>query len=262
MFRSFCLTIRPRDGISEQTIEATKKWLTKCEHAVAVLEKDNSERHLHAQIWFSATKARGDICKQVQRICERTIPDWDTAQLKVLRNGVKIAYSDWYLDYLVENEDKIPPNIVINNPPQKSMDFYPTEEEQDEVRQIKTAVDQRMADLEIKCLKYLGERDITERNVARYLAYAMFEERTMKCIIQQRDRIALCKTLYAYMKKSNDIFLFVNKTKDDLKFEKLLSQFNVQECPANVCTPDHSYQELLQYDSSTDETLSIESELP
>lgn len=230
MFRSFCITIRPRDGITDETVEATKKWLTKCDYAVAVLEKENNERHLHTQVWFSATKARGDICKQVQRICERTVPEWDTAQLKVLRNGVRIAYSDWYLDYLVENEEKEPPNIVLNKPPEKTMEYYPTEEEQDEVKTIKTAIDPKMADLEIKCLKYLGEMAITERNVARYLAYAMFEERTMKCIMQQRDRIALCRTLYAYMTKSNDIFLFINKTKEDEKWENLLSQINIQEC--------------------------------
>lgn len=265
MFRSFCLTIRPRDGITDTTIDATKKWLTKCEYAVAVLEKETNERHLHAQIWFSATKARGDICKQVQRICERTIPDWDTAQLKVLRNGVKIAYSDWYLDYLVENDLKTTPHIIVNNPPEKTMEYYPTEEEQENVQKMKSAVDPRMAELEIKCLEYLekkGLKDITMKLVAEFLADAMFVSRTIKCILQQRDRKALCTTLYAYMSRKKDIFLFMDKTKEDEKWEKLLSQLNIKECPGNVCIQDRSSPEPLQYDSSTDETLSIENELP
>jgi len=224
MYRSFALTVRPRDGISDETVDAMKKWLTKCEHSVAVLEKDTVERHLHAQIWFSATKARGDICKQLQRICERTIQDWDTAQLKVLRTGVKIAYSDWYLDYLVENDLKEKPNIILNNPPDKTMDYYPTEEEQENVKAVKTAVDPRMAQMEIECLEYLGERDITKRNVAEYLADAMFVKRTMKCILQQRDRKALCETLHAYMNKKADVNLFLEKTQKDLKWDALIEE--------------------------------------
>ena len=229
MFRSFCLTIRPRDGISEATIEATKKWLTKCNYAVAVLEKTSHERHLHAQVWFETAKARGDICKQVQRICERTVQEWDTAQLKVLRSGVKIAYSDWYLDYLVDNEDKEPPNIVLNNPPNMTMEYYPTEEEQEEVKTMKTATDPRMAELEIKCLKHLGDKDVTEKSVARFLAYAMFEERSIKCILQQRDRTALCRTLFAYMTKSSDIYLFLVKTEEEKKWDKMVNKLGLLE---------------------------------
>jgi len=244
MFRSYCLTVRPLDGISDETTNQIKKWLSKMPYAVAVLEKETHERHLHAQIWCDTPKARGDICKQVQRICERSIKEWSSAQLKVLRSGVKIAYSDWYLDYLVDNSDKEPPNIIINNPPGKSMEYYPTEEEQEDIQTLKTAVDPRFADLEIKCRDYLGERTITERTVASFLADAMFNQRTLKCVIQQRDRIALAKTLFAYMSKSTDIYLFLPKEQEQIKFEnssKKFSQYILQECLESI--PDPSCQE-------------------
>lgn len=259
MFRSYCITIRPRDGITDTTIDATKKWLSKCTYAVAVLEKSQHERHLHAQIWTETPKARGDICKQMQRICERTIQDWDTAQLKVLRSGVKIAYSDWYLDYLVDNDDKEPPNILIENPPQFSMNYYPTEEEQENVQTMKTAVDPRFADLEIKCRDYLGERPITERTVASFLADAMFNSRTIKCVTQQRDRVALAKTLFAYMSKSTDIYLFLTKDKEQIKFEKLSNDI-LQKCHANACIADPFFQEPHQSDSSIAETQDTDEE--
>ena len=143
MFRSYCLTIRPRDGISEKTIEETKKWLLKCSYSFAVLEKSANERHLHAQIWLEKERARGDICKQVQRICERTIEDWDQSQLKVLRQSVRIAYSDWYLDYLAENDLKTTPNIIVDNPPTKTLEYYPTEEEQAQRVAVANSVDPR-----------------------------------------------------------------------------------------------------------------------
>lgn len=220
MYRSYAITVRPKDGIIDKTVAAISTWLNKCHHAVAVLEKEDHERHLHAQVWFETPKSRGDLCKQVQRICERTIETWDTAQLKVLRSGVKICYSDWYLDYLTDNEDKGEANIIVNNPPEKTMEYYPTEEEQEQVKEVKNSADPRFTQMEIECRKYLGEVELTEKKVAKYLCYAMFEERTMRVVTQQRDRVALCKSLYAYMTKSSDIHLFIPKTKDELKFEE------------------------------------------
>lgn len=259
MFRSYCLTIRPRDGITDDTVEQCKKWLSKCDYAVAVLEMENESRHLHAQIWTNTPKARGDICKTLQRICERSVKDWDTSQLKVLRSGVKIAYSDWYLDYLVENDLKIAqPNIIYEKVPPLTLDFYPTEEDQQNIQTMKTAVDPRFADMEIKCLAFLGERQVTVKSVASFLADAMFVSRTMKCVVQQRDRVALAKTLYAYMAKSTDIYLFLEKDKEQQKFEKLISNLNIQECPADSVDP--FYQELHQFDKSTDATLDSDEE--
>lgn len=230
-YRSYCITVRPREGITDRTSTEIVKWLSKCEYSFAVLEMEEESRHLHAQIWLDKPRARGDICKQIQRVCERTIDDWDNPQLKVLRQGVKIGYSDWYLDYLAENELKdTPPNILLDNPPSKTMDFYPTEEEQDNIQSLKTAVDPRFCRLEIDFLEWLGERSITHNTVCKFLAEAMFVNRTIKVILQHRDRKALGISLYAYVNKSADIYLFKDKDKFDLQTEKLLSEHNIQGC--------------------------------
>ena len=231
-YRSYCITVRPREGITDKTSNEIIKWLNKCEYSFAVLEMEEESRHLHAQIWLDKPRARGDICKQIQRVCERTIDDWDHPQLKVLRQGVKIGYSDWYLDYLAENELKdTPPNIRLNNPPQKAMDFYPSEEEQASIQSLKTAVDPRFARLEIDYLEWLGERSITHNTVCQYLADAMFVRRTIKVILQQRDRKALGISLYAYVNKSSDIYLFKDKEKEQIQYENLLSKHNIQGWP-------------------------------
>jgi hypothetical protein len=239
-------------------VEQFKKWFSKCDYASAVLEMENESRHLHAQIWSNTPKARGDICKAAQRICERSVKDWDNAQLKVLRSGVKIAYSDWYLDYLEENDLKEPPNIIYSNVPALTMEFYPTEEDQLNLQTMKTAVDPRFANLEIQCLAFLGDRTVTEKSVASYLADAMFVTRTIKVVIQQRDRIALAKSLYAYVSKSTDIYNFLPKEPEQVKYEKLLSQVNIQECPD--VSQDPSSPELHPYASSTAETLDTDEE--
>ena len=208
MYKSYAITIRPRAGITDTTLKSITDWCKKQPYAVGVIEKDDESRHVHIQVWNDTPKARGDVAKTMQRICERTIPEWDNAQLKVLRAGVKIAYSDWYQDYLLDNDSKeqvTEDRIVINNPPDKTMEYYPTEEEQNEVQTLRTAVDQRLASHEIQCLKYLGDKPITIENVARWLAYATNDERSIKSAMHKRDRVAFCKQLYHYMIKSHDI---------------------------------------------------------
>jgi len=229
-YRSYCLTVRPRDGITDNTIEQITLWLNKCDYSVAVLEMEHEARHLHAQIWFNKPRLRGDICKQVQRICERSIDGWDDAQKKVLRAGVIISYSDWYLDYLIENDLKeCSPNIINNNPPPKTMEFYPTDEEQARVQLLKTAVDPRFCKMELDYLEWLGESTITHNSVCKYLSEAMFVDRTMKVVLQARDRKALAISLYAYVSRQSDIYLFKDKDKNIEKTEKLLSNLNIQE---------------------------------
>lgn len=232
MYRSYAITVRPRDGISDTTISAYLKWFEKLDYAFVCTEKEGVERHLHAQIWTDQPKAKGDIVKQVERICERTINDWDQAQKKVLRQGVKIGYSDWYLDYLAENELKdILCDILYQQPPENTYPYYPTEEEQEKVKNTANAVDPRFTDLEYKCNDYLTNKDLTltHKSVARFLCDAMFNTRSIKVLMHQRDRTALATALYAFMSKSTNVDLFINKTaeekKQDLKFEAMKQHF-------------------------------------
>lgn len=236
-YKSFTITVRPLDGITDETVDAVKKWLIKQGYAVAVLEKEGSARHLHAQIWYDTPKSKGDTCKALVRICERTITGFTDKEKRVLRNGVDIGYSDWYLDYLIENDNKEDnPNILIYNPPDITSDYYASEEQQERIKTVSRAVDQRMAELEQKCIEYLGKKELKDNTiismklVAEFLADAMFVSRSIRCVLQQRDRKALCTTLHAYMNRQKDVYLFMDKSEDEKKYEKLLSQLNIQEC--------------------------------
>lgn len=230
MYKSYCLTIRPRDGISDKTLDRCKKWLQNLEFAVGVVEKDDQARHLHAQIWHEP-KRRADIAKAVQRICESTVENWDHAQLKVLRSGVRIAYSDWYLDYLIDNQDKEneTSSILVNNPPDSTQDYYPSEEEQAEVMAMANSADPRFQSLEIQYRAWqTGEPDTpaTEKTVARFLANQMFVERRMKVIVNKRDRVQLTQSLLAYLNKSTDIYNFLAIPPDIVKFNKTVELLN------------------------------------
>lgn len=223
MFRSFCLTIRPRDGIKDNLVNKITSWLKKQQYAVAVLEMENEARHLHAQIWSDNERHKNDITKQMKRFCEALIEDWDAAQSKVLRGGVKIAYSDWYLEYLIDNDDKdYNDRVLVNNPPDKTERFYPTEEEQERVKEVANSIDPRFTKLEhdfhLWNETYLHE--ISMKSIALFLNWSMFEERTIKVIIQPRDRYAFCQALYLYITKSKDIYNFIPKSNEEKKLDK------------------------------------------
>lgn len=238
MFKSFALTIRPREGINDQTVEECCKFAKKFSFSFGALEKtkDIQTRHLHLQIWSDEPKRKADIAKQLQRICERTIDNWDNAQLKVLRSGIKIAYSDWYLDYLVENDEKIETDeigeIIINNPPEKSMDYYPTEDEQEALKNKINATDPRFHQMEVELKEFLKDDTdtLTMNKVASFLAHSMYVKRTMKVIIAKRDRISLCESLYNYASMSTDInnFKSIDK-KHEIYCEQLKNHFNSLE---------------------------------
>lgn len=226
MFRSFGITIRPLDGITDDTVENVMKYLKRHpNYAVAVLEKEGIERHLHAQVWYDTAKYKGDIKKQMIRIVSNSklVHDWNIDQ-KRHSVYVKIAYKDWYNDYLIENDLKGKANILLDNPPALSEDYYPSEQEQDKVKTIASSVDPRFAKYEQDCLEYLDGSEITIRSVAGYLSFAMFVERSIKVIIHKRDRTALCEVLYAYMKKEINVEMFLHLTPEEKKQKLKLEQ--------------------------------------
>lgn len=230
-FRSWCLTIRPLHGIADQTVEALQKWLNGLEYAVAVLEMDGESRHMHAQIWSHSGKRKGDVAKALQRICERTIKDWSDAQKKVLRDGIKVGYTDWYLDYLTENDAKDDPNILIYKPPDLTMDFYPTEEEQEQVKNLANAVDPRFTQMEQRFHDWyphdLEEHSITIQHVAQFIMNEMFNARNMRVIVQKKDRIALVKSLFLFITKSDDISECLPADSEEKNLIKNLEKINL-----------------------------------
>lgn len=232
-YRSFCVTVRPLHGISDITVEAFQKWFNKLDYVAAVLEMNSEARHLHAQMWFSEGKFRGDISKQCQRICERTIDDFDSSQLKVMRAGIKIAYSDWYLDYLIDNDNKEKPNILIQKVPEKTLEYYPTEEEQERVRGQVNATDpfffSAKADFEDWYNTHIWDAfqptypsDTTKMDIAKFLHDAQHKTCSMKVIRNKRDAVSLVNTLYAHVTGKFDEDWYFHKNKADKKSDDII----------------------------------------
>lgn len=205
-YSSYCITFRPKNGLSHGTQEALDKWLKKQDYYFAVTEMCDDAKHLHGQIWLKTPRARGEVCTAIQRIGQRTVDDWDDAHVKVMRSGIKIAYSDWYIDYLQECDKKNEaPNIICSNVPDNTLDFYPTEEEQEEVREQHNAVDKKYFKLERLYLdRHSDDHIVTLKSVQAFMANAMYCERII-CVIEDSRRLQhTCKALFNYLNKSKE----------------------------------------------------------
>lgn len=193
-------------------------WQVRLRHCLC--REEAEARHLHAQCWFDQPKSKGDINKHLDRICARTVPDWDAAQKKVLRSGTRIGYSDWYLDYLAENEEKSEPTrCMFENVPEVTVDYYPTEEEQDSVMRKKNAVDQRYADLAEKFREWVKPEElerVTREDVALFLNDAQFCSKTICVLKDKRTRIDVTKNLTAYLNCGMPLEEYFAKDEDAL----------------------------------------------
>jgi hypothetical protein len=73
---------------------------------------EGESRHLHAQIFTNDPKRRSDICRRLERIQAKHDPDWSTASKRVLFSGIKVAYNDKYLDYILKEQNETPEGYI------------------------------------------------------------------------------------------------------------------------------------------------------
>jgi len=213
-FKSFAVTVRPRDGADDLLLKEFQSWFEKQQYIYAVTEKDGSERHIHFQMWCDDEKYISDVKKQTKRICQRKIKDWDKAQEKHCV-FVKAAYTNWYEDYLEENPDKPEEvNELISKLPDNPLEFYPSEEEDERMKAANDAVDKTYHELNEEFKQYLldealeyqrkneclefREIPVTKRVVALFLHKKQNIDKTMKVIREQRVARAMTSTLYTY----------------------------------------------------------------
>lgn len=229
--KSFGITFRPLKGMTEKCEQAIVTWLGKQDGAHAVTEMEGECRHIHAQIWIKEGREKGQICTAMQRIGERTIVDWNQQQTTVLRKGIKLCYSDWYLDYCVTNDNKIEEaNILIDNVPELTMGFYPSEEEQEALKNKVHAVDKKYHNLLEKWNVYAAENKIEEisiRHTQTALAYWMYVEKSLHVIEDPRRKAWTVRELFNYVKGTGgwQTCATVSEITEEREFQKLKESF-------------------------------------
>eukprot|EP01052_Picozoa_sp_SAG31_P016393 SAG31_NODE_1085_length_10006_cov_34.511154_1_plen_181_part_00 len=131
------------------------------------------------------------------RICKDEIVDWDAAQKKSCCK-IFFAYNSWFENYCLENEEKgEPTDIRWNKPPLDELTFYPTEEEQENIKAKSNAADPRFFSYEEKWKSINGDRLPKDSyETAAFLYDLMFKFRTIPVVIDKKARCNIAECLY------------------------------------------------------------------
>ena len=216
--RSFGITIRPKDGIAPNS-NLEDKILNKISKTAnyyhAVAEKTGIERHIHAQLWFDNPKQKGNIKKDYTRILERE-PFWDQDH-KRHSIKIKMCYNDWFDGYCIDNDDKKGIehcDILLDNVPEYSEEYYPSEEDQQKWIDENKAVDKTFHQLMVLYNEWIPNH--VPQNLAQvseFMNDMMFKSKKIKVIEDKRRRCQRTECLYHYIrgKAPNDF----NMSKED-----------------------------------------------
>lgn len=215
-FKSFCITVRPRNGLHGGYAEAVEKYIRKQIHYVYTYEKEEEARHIHAQIWFDEPVRKANIQTALKRIAEKHDKDWSAPARKVLVSGVKIAYSDNFMDNYITKDGEI--DMDHYNPPDDTEKFYPTKEEQE-----KAIAEAECADKTFHKLKQIWELENPEyiehqktlKDIGLFIYKLMFETKVIAVIKDDRQRKQLVKALTHYIFPYNQSAVSYMFTQED-----------------------------------------------
>ena len=216
---SFCITVRPLDGLHGDYDDAIMKFIQKQNYGVYVHEMEDEARHLHAQIWLTTDREQhkiDNIRKALFRIGQKYDPNWSPAAKKVLSKGVKYAYSNYFVEKYMTKDNTIEYDCRPENPD----DYYPSLEEQEEAKKKAT----RVADAYFDHLArewnehypdYEFNFHTTIFDVAKFYYDLMFKEKKIAVIRDDKARKQNAKCLLHYLFPHQQSIMELVMTKED-----------------------------------------------
>jgi hypothetical protein len=208
MNKSFGITIRPKEGVIAESIFEGKilKAIERYDYYHCVAEKSGIERHLHFQIWTDEEKRKGDIKKTFTRICEKE--DWWDQDHKRHCLKDKFCYNDWFDGYLIGNESKSEDksDILLDNVPALTENYYPTEEDQEKWKAESKAIDKTFHNLYVRWYEKFDNYKPSELSeVAQFFNDLMFKDKSIKVIEDKRRRVQRTECLFWYIRGKSGI---------------------------------------------------------
>jgi len=103
-FKTYCVTHRFREGITESQITKFANYLKKkCDYYYLITEKDGVERHLHFCFICKLSVSRSALTMEVTRL----FPELDVDEKKVLLRGIKVWNNRDFLDYMEKGDGTV-----------------------------------------------------------------------------------------------------------------------------------------------------------
>lgn len=195
---SFSFTIRPLNGVvPEGPLETRIIKLCKKHYSVLVYEKEEGDRHLHGQVWLQTPQTLGDFKKALLRIQSATDPDWSDNAKRCLmdKQNIRMCWDDNFVDKYLAKEDGVDGvNWLINDRPESTTPYYPSQEQQKVFMEGSNAVDKKFHKWKVEYQEWIqGQPNVDtitqlDRKVAiaKFLTNMMFREKKHMVIIDER----------------------------------------------------------------------------
>lgn len=212
-YKSYAITISPSIEVEGQIQHDLTKWINKQDYAFAVIEGGagkEQKRHLHAQVFYDEPREKGSLTKALKRIVLKN----DAEAKTHIAVKVKISYND---DFIDEYMTKDITELIRDEIPNETGDYYPSEEEQKKVKEKSNAVDfvyHYWKELWDDYEKKSEEPTLVE--IARFLANMMFVEKKIKVISDKKHRVEKTKSLWMYINSYSKIEEFLTNDDYDL----------------------------------------------
>jgi hypothetical protein len=195
-YRSYAITISTVEDVEKELQEKLMKWIKKQDFAYGVIEHDKQGvRHAHFQVWYNVEREKGSLKTALKNIIQKYAP-LSRPHIAIF---IKIVYND---DWLEEYMAKDVIELLIDNVPIGTDEFYPSQEEQEKVKSQSNAVDQRFHRYAVDFKEWWdkpAEVPINKIDVARFLSDMMFHSKKYPVIIDKKNRVNIATSLYCYL---------------------------------------------------------------
>lgn len=203
--KSYAITIRPRDGISEQQITKFCNYVTrKSIYYHVVTEGTMADRHIHAGVVFHKAAERRNVINEILRL----YPELDAKERTVLRAGIKIMYNnDWINKYTekngadVEGSDGTREEIISCLPESRHLDaYFPPKPEAKSSEAKRKEHNKRYQQLEKLWFQYQTPgTEVNTPNCRAFLARMMYKENEINIPSQDKEIIQMARHLTRWL---------------------------------------------------------------
>lgn len=194
-FRSYALTFRPFDGVTDKQISMLDKWCRKKTlYHKLITEKEGSSRHCHAAVFLEQEESRSNLVVKMTRL----FPDLSTQEKRVWRQGVKVMYNEDFLGNYMDKEDDTV--IISENLPEAGRleSFYPPKPDLSVVKKSKCS--HYYHELEALWNKYVPlATDINTVTVRDFLFNMMYNERCLNVIRDDKSIVQVARHLVRWL---------------------------------------------------------------
>lgn len=200
-FRTYAVTLRPLDGISDSQVSTMAKWIKKnSSYYHVVTEKTGSSRHLHAGFVLKEARPRSNVLQRLMQLFKDLTP----SEKSVFRSGLKIMFNwDFVNSYLDKDDDTV---VVESHLPEEGHieSFFPPKPVPSEAARVKKC---SLYYHELEALWYKHTTpgyEVNTINARHFLFKVMYSERCLPVIRDDKQIVQVARHLVRWLNKATE----------------------------------------------------------